>query len=406
MPTEYDVIVVGGGPAGSSTAGFLARAGRKVLLLDRQKFPREKICGDGISGRSVQILKELGAYEKFPKAEIQGMFGITFSSPDGTAVLVDSHKPKDQDPPGFVCRREVFDNVLFQHAKNCGAEVIEGFNASGLVMEGTRVCGVKGSKNGKEAEYRARVVVGADGAGGMTSRSLGTHNDSPDHQFAGVRCYYENVGEMIDQTELHFVKKAIPGYFWIFPLPGNRANVGLCILVSDMKKKKINLQKLMSDIIQNHPKFRSRFRNARQITPVKSWILPLGSRRMDIAGDGYVLVGDAASLIDPFTGEGIGNSLTSGKYASLAVIEALEKNDFSKKMLSRYRKELFAVIQGELKTSHRMQRLANHAFMLNLMIGKAHRSKRIQAALSDALMNPDHHQKIIDPMFILSVLFE
>jgi geranylgeranyl reductase family protein len=402
MAEEFDVIVIGGGPSGSSATAFLSKAGKKVLLLDRAKFPREKVCGDGISGRSVGVLRELGLLDSFKSVEHQDMFGVTFSSPNGTVAPIPS--ASGSEAPGFVCRREVFDNVLFQHAKSLAAKTIEGFFATDLLFDGSRVVGVKGNFDGKEHEFRAKVVVGADGVGGITARKLGAYNNDESHQHAGIRCYYEGVEGMGDKIELHFVDSAVPGYFWIFPLPGKRANVGLCMVVSDMKKKRANLQAIMKDIIENHPVFKPRFQNAKRATEIKSWLLPLASKRMKLAGDGYVLVGDAASLIDPFTGEGIGNALTSGKCASQAILEAFKNNDFTESSLSNYPKALWAGIGNEIDTNHRMQRMANSKFLMNLVIGKAKRSKEVRGVISDAILNPSNHKRLVDPLFFLRAL--
>src|SRR5208283_2686342 len=221
---------------------------------------------------------------------------------------------------------------------------IEGFFVKDLVMEGSRIVGVKGDLAGKEMEFRAKVVVGADGAAGVIARKLNARQEDELHQCAGLRCYYEGVTGMGDTIELHFVKEALPGYFWIFPLPNNRANVGIGMIVSDVKRNKVNLQKVMLDTIEKNPVFKERFKGAKRVTEIKSWMLPFASKRVKIAYDGCVLVGDAASLIDPFTGEGIGNALTSGKYAARTIIKALDENDFSEKSLSRYPDELFSNI--------------------------------------------------------------
>lgn len=403
--TEFDVIVIGGGPSGSSTTTFLSKAGKKVLLLDKQKFPRDKTCGDGISGRSVRMLTEMGVYPEFKNVEHLDMYGVTFSSPNGTVAPVSSPKKENGSPPGFVCRREVFDNVLFQNAKKLATRTIEGFVANDLVMEGSKVVGVKGLVNGKEQVFKAKVVVGADGAGGMTSRKLNAYHNEEDHLCAGIRCYYENVGGMIDQIELHFVKEALPGYFWIFPLPNGKANVGIGMVVTDMKKKKVNLQKVMFDIIENNPTFKDRFKNAKRTTEVKSWLLPFASKRVKMSGDGYLLVGDAASLIDPFTGEGIGNALTSGRAASAAIVEALNKNDFSASSLKKYEDLLMADIEKEVKDNYKLQKMVKGEFLLNLIVGRAKKSKYVQGVISNALINPDEHSTLSDPLFFFKALF-
>ncbi len=169
---DFDVIIIGGGPSGSSCASFLSKSGKKVLLLDRAKFPREKVCGDGISGRSVGVLKELGIREKFNEVEHEDMYGVTFSSPNGTIVPVSS-KNLSSEAPGFVCRREVFDNVLFQNAKSLCTQTMENFLAQDLIFEGEKLVGVKGTFEGKQMEFRANVIVGADGALTLTPVTVG-----------------------------------------------------------------------------------------------------------------------------------------------------------------------------------------------------------------------------------------
>jgi geranylgeranyl reductase family protein len=401
----YDVIVIGGGPAGSSCTAYLAKSGKKVLLLDRAKFPRDKTCGDGISGRSVSILKEVGVLDDLKKEEHHDMYGVTFSSPNGTVVPVSAKKDGVKEAPGFVCRRMVFDNVLFQNAKKLAEKTIEEFMVTELIMDGERPVGVKGTHGGQEMEFRAKMIVGADGAAGMSARKLGGLNDKENHQLAGVRAYYEGVKGNGDKIELHFVKESLPGYFWVFPLPDGNANVGVCILVNEMKKRKLNLSKIMEEIITENPVFKPRFSKAKRTSQIRSWLLPLATNRVKSYGNGYVLIGDASSLIDPFTGEGIGNSLTSAKTAAKVIDEAFAEDDFSEKKFSEYKKRLFDIIGEEIDTDSRMLRMANHEFLLNLVIGKAKRSKEVQSVIADAIIDPDNHKSLTDPFFFIRALF-
>ncbi len=401
----FDVIVIGGGPAGSSCTAYLAKSGKKVLLLDRAKFPREKVCGDGISGRSVSILKELGVLDDLKKEEHHDMYGVTFSSPNGTVVPVSARKDGMKEAPGFVCRRFVFDNILFQNAKKLAQQTIEGFMVTDLIMEEGRPVGVKGMHEGQEKEFRAKMIVGADGAAGITARKLGALNNKDNHQLAGVRAYYEGVKGNGDKIELHFVKESLPGYFWVFPLPNGDANVGVCILVGEMKKRKLNLSKILEEIITENKVFKERFKDSKRTSELRSWLLPLATNRVKSYGNGYVLIGDASSLIDPFTGEGIGNSLTSGKTAAKVINEAFVENDFSEKKFSEYKKRLFDIIGEEVDTDSRMLRMANHEFLLNLVIGKAKRSKEVQSVIADAIIDPDNHKSLTDPLFFIRALF-
>lgn len=407
IKSHYDVIVVGGGPSGSSAATFLGMAGKDVLLLDRAKFPREKTCGDGISGKSVHVLQELGITEGIKNVEHLDMYGVTFSSPKGVVVQIPAAKEKEKTPPGYVCRREVFDDLLFQNAKN-QATVIEQFNVDELIMENGAMTGVNGTNMATKEKmtFKAKIVVIANGAGSVFTEKLGLKNNKPEHQVSALRAYYEGVEGVTDQIELHFVKEALPGYFWIFPLPDKKANVGIGMLVPDIQKNKINMEKVMYDIIEKHPMFAARFKNAKKITEVKRWHLPLGSWRPSKAyGNGFVLVGDCASLIDPFTGEGIGNALISGKIASKIIVEAFEKNDFSETVLSKYHTELYDEVGDELKTSYNLQRLGTNTWVLNMIIDKASRSSYVRDAISSTLLNPEAQKKFTDHVFILRCLF-
>jgi menaquinone-9 beta-reductase len=404
MAEGFDVIVIGGGPSGSSAAAFLSKAGRKVLLLDRARFPRDKTCGDGISGSSVGVLKELGLLEKMKSIEHADMYGVTFSSPNGTVVSIPARRP-DGIPPGFVCRREVFDNLLFQNAKSLCAKTIEGFFAEDFIRNGDAIVGVKGTYGGKPVGFRASVVVCADGAAGMTARKLGVNNQAEEHQFAGIRAYYDNVEGMADRIEIHFIKDALPGYFWIFPLPGKRANVGLALLVSDVKKKRANLSNILNDTITKNPVFKERFASSKRISDLKSWLLPVNTKKPKAAGNGYVLVGDTASLIDPFMGEGIGNALTSGKLAAKTIIQAFNENDFSEKSLLRYDTKLDEAISRQVKLNYKLQRMASSAFLTDFLISRVKNSKYVRDAITDSLLDSDDYKRLTDPLFPIKALF-
>jgi len=160
----------------------------------------------------------------------------------------------------------------------------------------------------------------------------------------------------------------------------------------------------MFDAIGSNPLFKDRFANAKLASEVKSWILPLGSKRMKVYGNGYLLVGDAASLIDPFSGEGIGNGLTSGKIAAQVISDALQKNDFTENTLQAYQKALFGELGRSLDTSYKLQMLGRNTFLLNWVIDKAARSPKVQEYISAALINPEKQEQFYSPLFYLKLL--
>ena len=403
---DYDVIIVGGGPGGSTCASYLGKKGYKALLLDKAKFPRDKTCGDGISGKSTRILDELGVavqVEKSPHAE---MNGVIFSSPKGEILEVEVPEG-GRNPAGYVCRREVFDNVLFQNAKN-HATVMEEFTVTDVLKEGTQVVGVEGmGKDGKKQQFKARIVVGADGALSTVSRKLGFYDDDPEHVLVGMRCYYEGVTGMKDKIELHFTEELIPGYFWIFPIEGGKANIGLGMVVKDFQTryKGKRLDDIMFKIIQEHPLFKDRFKDAKQVTPIRGWNLPCGSKLRKMVADGALLIGDAAALIDPLSGEGIGNAMTSGKMASEVIDNAFKANDFTAKALMPYQDMVYSKLGSEMKLSYKLQKMGVHKWLLNFIIGKAVHKPELRDVISMSLMKPEEKEVLTSPLFYLKLLF-
>jgi flavin-dependent dehydrogenase len=162
---------------------------------------------------------------------------------------------------------------------------------------------------------------------------------------------------MSDRIEIHLIKTLLPGYFWIFPLPNGEANVGLGMVKRDMQKKKIDLRKAIIKEIEENPLFKERFAGAELIGSIVGWNLPIASYHRKCYGNGFMLLGDAASLIDPLSGEGVGNAMISGKLAAQVAAEALESKDYSENFLQKYDKMLWDEIGDEIKTSYRVQRL-------------------------------------------------
>lgn len=402
----YDAIIVGAGPGGATAAAVLARQGRHVLMLDRERFPRDKICGDAISGKSVDVLRELGILDRVVRDESLGSWGVTFSGPSGAEAAIPFSKLDQPVAPGFVSPRTVFDNLVFECAVEAGAEIMQEVTVTGLIRSGSQVTGVTArTKEGESLELRAPVVIGADGAYSIVARELGMEQLSEKHYCAGIRAYYEGVTGFHSRNfiEIHFVDESIPGYFWIFPMPGGKANVGLGMLSSAVKKRKVKLKRLLDELVE-HPRFKDRFRDATRIGDVRGWGLPLGSRPRTMAGDGWMLVGDAASLIDPFTGEGIGNAMVSGWKAAEWTLRARESGDFSAAFLAGYETDVLDRLRNELRLSHVMQRLGNWKWLLDTVISKASRSEELADTISCMFDDLGERKKLASPLFYLRIL--
>jgi len=399
----YDAIVVGAGPAGSSCAALLAERGLKVLLMDKASFPKDKVCGDAIGGKALSVLSELGLVEKLRDTGFARSSGLVFSSPNGSSMEV-TLSDESEMVRGFVCKRREFDSILFSLAKS-RCESLEGTEAIGLVFDRTRVVGVRAKgKEGEEKEFHAKVVVGADGASSLVARKTGCLRLDPAHSCTAVRAYYKGVGGLLGNVEIHFLPECMPGYFWIFPLSKTEANVGVGMLNCDIARARVGLADVMLKCMEN-PRFANRFKDAKIEGKVEGWTLPLASAKRRCAGNGFVLVGDAASLIDPFSGEGIGNGMKSGKIAADVLGAALAgSGNVTEEDCLRYEKTLWKEIGADVGTSHMMQKLGKNRLLLDLVIGKAQKSKWLQNELGAMIANREAKRKAIDPLFYLRVL--
>jgi geranylgeranyl reductase family protein len=397
---QYDVIIVGAGPAGSVAAMYLGEAGKKVLLVDKTEFPREKICGDGKGLKAQNIIKELGIYDEYLKLEGKKIYGVTLSSPNGTVVEFDA-ETRDKPAPGHTHKRIVFDNFLFQNAKKKVKE-FRILNVIDLIIEDDVVKGLIGTNNkGEREEHRANIVLAADGANSIIANKLKLNVIPPEHFIVALRGYYKNVKGTTDRIEIHLVKNLIPGYFWIFPLPNDEANVGLGMVVKDMKKKNIDLKEAFLKEIRENPIFIKRFEDAELVGEIKGWNLPLASYHRKCYGNGFLLLGDAAALIDPLSGEGVGSAMISGKIAAQIAIESMEKNDFSEKFLKEYDKRLWEILGHDFETSYKIQTTAKRfPFLVDKMMIKASKDERFKKRVEELLPYTGGRKVIASDEFI------
>ena len=414
----FDVIVVGAGPAGSCMASYLGRAGVRTLLLDKAQFPRDKTCGDALSGKSMVAIRELGLVgelEKMPHARING---VLFSSPAGESFTAPfkADDPNRQGGAGYCMRRQHSDFLFFTCAKGTpNVTVRQKVQVNEVLFEDGRAMGVKGIDLAAEGrpslEFRAKVIVGADGMNSAVARSVlgeGAAALDPRHSCDALRAYYGGIGGLGDNIEIHFLPSCMPGYFWIFPLENGTANVGIGMLSAElqekMKKEGVNLIAIFNQAIANEPLLRERFKNAKALGPITGWRLPFGSTRRQLAGDGWVLTGDAGSLVDPFSGEGVGNATLSARLAARVIADALKSGDVSRASLERYEKELWNELGPELSTSYRMQRLGKVHWIVNRVVHKAITDREFANFVSASLSNEEAKKTFASPLFYLKLL--
>lgn len=328
---EREVIVVGAGPGGSACAAYLSRAGIDVLLLDKEKWPRDKPCGDSQAEVTMSHVKELGGLEAVRAVGYPNK-GLLMTAPNHEKAYLPATDER------FTTPRRIFDNIIKDLAVQHGAELLEECWVYDVIKEEGFVRGVKAKYMGEYVEFRSKLVVGADGAHSVVAKAIGQLPDDPGSVAVVGRCYYEHV-PMEGYLEIHFDENVLPGYVWIFPSGKDPvANVGLgfnaeLYLKENMKGR--TLEDFLQIFIENNP-HGERLKGARRIGPWKGWRIPSGPQAMDNYAPGVMLIGDAGSMVLPLTGEGIGPAMETAKMVADTAADALKANDFSSEFLKRY----------------------------------------------------------------------
>ncbi len=404
MNKTYDLIIVGAGPAGTSAALYARQHGLSALLLEKESFPRDKICGDAISGKSMTILQELGLLDEVQKLPGALIESILFGSPASyfTQIGLMGDKRKGV-PSGLVIRREIFDTFLFNKASET-CDTLQNFKVRDIEIDddSVKVSGVDSS--GGNRAFSGRIAIGADGFNSIIARKMGLYRHEPEHWVVALRQYWRNVEMTGDCIEIHYTKTTQPGYFWIFPLENGMANVGVGMLHKTIKEKNIDLKDVLKQTI-NSQDFAARFKNAEKLEEPRGWNLPVGSTHRINHGKRFMLLGDAAGLIDPFTGEGIGNALFSAKYAVETAAAAIKQNDFSMAKLAVYDKLIWDRLGNELSVSTRLQKVGRIKLLLDFVIGKAQRNPEVRDIISGMMSNAIPKKQLANPLFYLKLLF-
>jgi menaquinone-9 beta-reductase len=406
------VIIVGAGPAGAGTSFFLSKDGIPHVVIEKDTFPRDKVCGDACSGKTALVLNRANVewMDEIREKTVDFLpsWGITFYAPNGKPLDVPFNPNRGQDAkaPGFTTPRLVFDEFLFSKMPSPHCAIMQGAQLLTIDHSAAQVQVVI-RHAGEEHTITAPVLVGADGDKSMVRKHFVNDGISSKAYAVGLRAYYSGITDMHDEQfiELHFLPEMLPGYLWIFPLPHGMANVGVGILSDVVKRKKINLREQMLQAIRSNPRLKPRFEHAELQGKIQGWGLPLAIGSQRLSGDRFLLTGDAASLVDPFSGEGIGNALYSGMLAAAAIKECMEQNNYSSAFIKKaYDDVVYKRLGDEFRISAALQRLCRYQWLFNLVVNKARKSRSLRDTISSMFTDLNLRDKLRSPSFYWDIL--
>jgi len=342
---DADVIVVGAGPSGSTAAYYLAQAGLNVLLIEKSRFPRDKVCGDGLTPRAVKSLVAMGV----DVSEEAGWLRNKGLRVIGGGMRLELDWPELSSWPGYglVRTRASLDEQLARRAQAAGAKLLEGTTVTGPVLDDSgRIVGVETTSeteekskarsrsdnteraNGSSVTYRARVVVAADGNSSRLSIAMGLRKRDDRPMGVAVRTYYTSPRHDDDYLEswldLWDGDRLLPGYGWIFGMGDGTSNVGLGLLNTSDAFGKTDYRELLKSWLRSMPEEWG-YVEENRTEPVRGAALPMGFNRTPHYHKGLVLAGDAAGMVNPFNGEGIAYAMESGELLARVVVQALAR---------------------------------------------------------------------------------
>jgi len=401
FPRQRDVeaIVVGGGPAGSAMAANLAEAGHRVLLLDKAKFPRHKACSEYINPAGAELLSEMGVLDDVLAAGAHRMEAMLVHAPDGGWFKANYAKAE----PGRAAlglSRYALDHLLVERARAAGAIVRERSHVRDVVQEDGRVVGVEATIDGVREHIRSSLVIGADGHNSAVSRSLGLDVSFRWPDRTGLVAHYRGVMGLDRFGEMHVGHSAYAG---LAPLEDGITNVAVVAPVKAVAMRKSSVEAFFEESLRGIPEVARKLERADRVGSIRG-VGSMARRARRTAGDGFLLIGDAASFLDPFTGEGIYEALRGASLAAPVASAALRARDVSARALDPYRIARRRSFTAKRQVCWIVQGFISAPPLMNYVTDRLSRREELGLTLSGVLGNFRPATQALSPVFLARLL--
>ncbi|HEU4931610.1 MAG TPA: NAD(P)/FAD-dependent oxidoreductase [Pyrinomonadaceae bacterium] len=386
-PHNFDVIIAGGGPAGSSAAIRLARNDLRVLLVEQKKFPRAKLCGEFISPECVRHFENLGAADAIKISSPATITETVFYSARGHHVTIPSSW--FGEPAALGLSRAVMDHVLLQRARDCGVTVLEGTTITEPIREGQEVHGVKLKTNGHDEEYFAPLTIDATGRAHILTRKLHTGEPKSKAKLIAFKVHLRNTRVAPNACEIYFYPE---GYGGLSSVEGDISNLCFIISAEQVKRHYSNPELVMREMVMKNQRAAYTLEHAQ---PESEWLSASWERfgrQNPSPANGLLAIGDSAAFIDPFTGSGMLMALESGELAADVIVRYRDKLATSD-LCANYTAEYAQKFDSRLRISGWLRRLAFKPRLAGLGIAICGASNRFRNRIARATRSPNRSRR-------------
>ncbi|CAN5811708.1 hypothetical protein BH24CHL4_BH24CHL4_11550 [soil metagenome] len=396
---DAEVIVVGGGPAGSATAMLLALRGHDVLLLDKSSFPRHKACSEYLNAGAVQALNELDLLDQVIAAGAHVMDAMQVQAPDGSMFLADFTRA---EPGKFALglSRFVLDAIILDRARQHGVRVRERSHVREVFISDRDSVEIEATVEGSRHTLRAELVIGADGRHSAVSRSLGLDRSVRWPQRTGLAAHYRGLTGLSRFGELHVSDR---GYAGLAPIEQGLTNVAF---VSDRKRvaaRTGSIESYFTASIEDIPAVADKLRGAERAGGIRG-TGPMARRVRQASGNRFMLVGDAAGFLDPFTGDGIYEALRAAQIAAAVATTALRSGNLSARSLRAYRRERRRIFTTKGQVCWIVQGFIHHPSLMNYVTHRLSDREVLGLTLSGVLGNFVPARTVLSPIYLARLL--
>lgn len=393
MHSLFDVIVIGAGPAGSTAAYYLSRAGLKTLLLDKAEFPRDKTCGDGLTPRALPVLDDMGI---LPEVSHHGwqLDTLKVYSPSSRSVTFQLQSIPHAPGYALVVPRLKLDNLLKETAVKAGTYFLGNIHVRKAQVAGDEVI-----VEAEGEKFHGRMAIIATGANTGLLSKLGLLTDNHP-MIVAARAYFEDIDQLENGFQFRFDGVVLPGYGWVFPLSSTSANIGAGFVRASKKHAAISVKAGFEKFVGS-PRLRTMLTNARQQGPLKSFPIRVDFAQSMTYSHRILLAGEAAGLVNPLTGDGIDYALESGKIAAEHLIAMFKTGDFSLSQLEAYDSHLRRKYQNLFRFCEQVRQFSLHPHRLNMLVAFAARHPKLPAGLVDYVLGAKAVPENLSPFMIL-----